>query len=50
MWYYFMQANKFPVTVHMIYIYIKTGLFSRSKNLASPDVTAKLHVRNVRYT
>ncbi len=39
-----MQVNKFPVSVHMVYVYIKTGLFSRSKNLASPDVIAKLHV------
>ncbi|XP_064394255.1 guanine nucleotide exchange factor DBS-like isoform X2 [Halichondria panicea] len=38
------SVNKFPVSVHMVYVYIKTGLFSRSKNLASPDVIAKLHM------
>ena len=41
------QAKGFPLSVHMVYIFMKSGLFGRSKNLASSEVSSKLHVRPV---
>ena len=40
----------FPVSVHMIFIFMKPGIFGRNKSLASTDVCSKLHVSKLLLT
>ena len=42
-----MQSKAVPLEVHVIYIYTKTGIFGRNKQLVGPDVTGKLHVSKI---
>ena len=38
------QSKDVPLDVHVVYIYTKTTIFSRNKQLVGPEVAAKLHV------
>ena len=38
------QSKEIPLEVHVVYIYTKSGIFGRSKQLVGPEVSAKVHV------
>ena len=42
-----MQSREVPLDVHVVYIYTKTSIFGRNKQLVGPEVSAKLHVRRI---
>ena len=41
---YSIQSKEIPLEVHIVYIYTKTGIFGRSKQLVGREVSAKVHV------
>ena len=38
------QSKEVPLDVHLVYIYTKTNIFGRSKQLVGSELSAKLHV------
>ena len=44
---YSIQSKEIPLEVHIVYIYTKTGIFGRSKQLVGPEVSTELHVSRI---